>query len=40
MWKCKKVLKFFKKRGVEVEFHDFKKEFVRCDKIKDWLKKS
>ncbi len=34
----RKALKFFKEKGIEYEFHDFKKEPVRCDKIEEWLK--
>jgi len=30
--------KFFKENGIEVEFIDFKKTVVECDKIDSWLK--
>jgi len=35
----KKALKFFKDNNIEIEFHDFKKEPVGCDKIDTWLEK-
>jgi len=35
----KKALKFFDERGIEYEFHDFKKEPVGCEKLKEWLKR-
>ena len=30
--------KFFKDNGIEVEFIDFKKTTVECDKVDEWLK--
>jgi len=30
--------KFFKDNGIEVEFIDFKKTTVGCDKVDEWLK--
>ena len=35
----KKALKFFKDNGIEIEFHDFKKEPVDCQKIDFWISK-
>ena len=35
----KKALKFFKDNGIEVEFIDFKKTPVGCEKIEQWLQK-
>lgn len=31
--------KFFKDNGIEVEFIDFKKVTIGCDKIDEWLQK-
>ena len=33
----KKALKFFKDNSIEIEFHDFKKESVDCQKIDFWI---
>lgn len=33
------ALKFFKENGIEVEFVDFKKEHMDCDKIDYWISK-
>jgi len=30
--------KFFKENGIELEFIDFKKTTVGCDKVEQWLK--
>ena len=35
----KKALKFFKDNNIEIEFHDFKKEPVNCQKIDYWISK-
>lgn len=36
----KKAFKFFKDNGIEYDFHDFKKEPVKCDKIEEWGQKA
>ena len=35
----RKALKFFKERGIEYEFVDFKKTPIGCEKIDEWIKK-
>jgi len=35
----KKALKFFKERGIDYEFVDFKKTPAPCERIEEWLKK-